>query len=284
MAQSIQDLIAGKQKDIAAKKARASTLKPHDGKHSYRILPSWRGGEEKQFWHDYSMHFVKTVESGQKPAAVYLCVDKTYGKPCEVCESIKKAMAHSSDDAMTKRLKEAQSAQRYLMNVLHLTGTEPGKVQVLELGTTAFEAVCALIGEWGDITDPHTGRDIVITRSGTGLDTKYTVQPAAVTKPVPAAALTQLVNLDEFVAQENPAGEVKALTAVASIIGVTLDTSAPALPKGSSAALASLGSDIEDAEYTAVGTPGASGASSGAATVDADLDADLADLDGLLEG
>lgn len=278
MAQSLQDLIAGKQKDIAAKKARASTLKPADGKHSYRILPSWRGGEEKQFWHDYSMHFIKTVESGAKPAAVYLCVDKTYGKPCEVCESIKKAMAVSADDAMTKRLKDAQSAQRYLMNVLHLTGTEPAKVQVLELGTTAFEAVCALIGEWGDITDiTDKGRDIVITRTGVGMDTKYTVQPAAANKPVPAAAVTQLINLDEFVAQENPAGEVKALTAVGSIIGIMAPAGGTAAPKGN-AALAALSADIEDAEYTTVGTtPGAAGANAAA------VEDDLSDLDGLLD-
>lgn len=278
MAQSLQDLIAGKQKDIAAKKARASTLKPADGKHSYRILPSWRGGEEKQFWHDYSMHFIKTVESGTKPAAVYLCVDKTYGKPCEVCESIKKSMAVSADDSMTKRLKDAQSAQRYLMNVLHLTGPEPTKVQVLELGTTAFEAVCALIGEWGDITDiTDKGRDIVITRTGVGMDTKYTVQPAAANKPVPAAAITQLVNLDEFVAQENPAGEVKALTAVGSIIGIMAPAGGSAAPKGN-AALAALSSDIEDAEFTTV-SPGAAGASTGASAAEDDL----SDLDGLLD-
>lgn len=277
MGLSIQDLIAGKQKDMAAKKMRSATLKPANGKHTYRVLPSWRGGDDKQFWHDYSMHFIKTVESGDKPAAVYVCVDKTYGKPCEVCDAIKKSMAVSADDAMTKRLKEAQSAQRYLLNVLHVTGPEPTKVQVLELGQTAFEALCGMINEYGDITDVAGGKDIIITRTGTGLDTKYTVMPAANNAPVPPKALTELVNLDEFVAQENPAGETKALTAVGTIIGLLPSASAPGV--GSKNALASIGSDIEDAEYAPVS--GAAGASTGTST--ASLDDDLADLDGLLD-
>lgn len=283
MGLSIQDLIAGKQKDMAAKKMRSATLKPAAGKHSYRVLPGWRGGDDKQFYHDYSMHFIKTIESGDKPAAVYVCVDKTYGKPCEVCDAIKKSMAVSADDAMSKRLKEAMSAQRYLMNVLHLTGPEPTKVQVLELGQTAFEAICALIVEYDDITDPTAGRDIIITRTGTGLDTKYTVMPAANNLPVPPAALTQLINLDEFVAQENPAGETKALTAVGSIIGLLPSANAPGVGSKGQNALTSLSHDIEDAEYAPVNS-GAAGATTGAskAQAAADLDADLAGLDDLL--
>lgn len=273
MAVSIQDLIAGKQKDMAAKKARASTLKPAAGQHKYRILPCWRGGDEKQFWHDYAMHFIKTVESGDKPAAVYLCVEKTYGKPCEVCESVKKALSVSHDDAMTKRLKEAGASQRYLMNVLHLTGTEPGKPQILELGQTAFEAICGLFSEYGDITDLNEGVDVIITRTGAGLDTKYTVMPAAKSNPVPASILGQLANLDEFVAQENPAGEVKALTAVGSIIGLLPATTSGTGAKGGHPALNDL-TEIEDAEI--VGSAGKPAAQAS--------DADLDDLDALLEG
>lgn len=275
---SIQDLIAGKQKDMQAKKMRSATLKPQPGKHKYRILPSWRNGEA-QFWHDYAMHFVKTAESGDKPAAVYICADKTFGKPCEVCDAIKKSIAVSVDDAMTKRLKEAQSAQRYLMNVLHLTGPEPTKVQTLEIGQGAFENICVLIGEWGDITDLNTGIDIIIERTGSGLDTKYSVQPASKSAPVAASVLSQLPNLDEFVAQETPAGETKALVAVGQIIGLQAPAANAALPSArSNAALASLSEEAEDAEYTPVG----GGNAQPSATASNGLDDDLSDLDDLL--
>lgn len=273
MGMSIQDLIAGKQKDMAAKKSRTSTLKPLPGKHTYRILPSWRGAGDAQFWHDFSMHFIKTKESGAKPAAVYVCSEKTFGKPCEVCDSIKKLMAVSKDDDMTKTLKEAQSAQRYLMNVLHRSGAEPDKVQTLEVGQGVFESICNLIGEYGDITELASGVDLVITRTGAGLDTKYSVMPAAKSAPVPASIIASLQNLDEFVAQENPAGETKALTAVGTIAGLLPSTSASGTgTKTGHAALAALSNDIDDADFEEVGTKAASAAS----------DADLDELDDLL--
>lgn len=281
MGQSIQDLIAGKQKDMAAKKSRQNTLKPQPGTHTYRIMPSWRGGDEKQFWHDFAAHFIKTPESGTKPAAVYVCSDKTFGKPCEVCEAAKKLMAVSTNDDMTKQLKEALSAQRYLLNVLHLTGTEPEKVQIMEVGTGVFEAICGLIGEYGDITDLNEGTDIKITRTGTGLDTKYTVIPAAKSKPVPAKLMASVPNLDEFVAQENPAGETKALTAVGAIAGLLpSDTASPA-KRGGHPALAALSADVDDAEYETVKpTPRAAASAAAASAQD---DSDLDELDDLLD-
>lgn len=276
---SIQDLIASKQKDMAAKKARQSTLKPQPGKHTYRILPSWRGSDDKQFWHDYAMHYVKTGENADaKPDAVYICIEKTYGKPCEICDAIKKSIAVSTSDSMTKRLKDAHAAQRYLMNVLHITGGEPTKPQVLEVGTGAFEAICNLIGEYGDITDLQEGIDVIITRTGAGLDTKYTVMPAAKSNPVPVSIMSSLTNLDEFVSQENPAGETKALTAVGTIIGLLPAAQGAPVGRQSQAALASLASEVEDAEFTPVG----SGAAEPAAKAAPTIDDDLSDLDELL--
>lgn len=249
----IQALIAAKQKDMAAKKSRQNTIKPLPGKHTYRLLPSWRGGDEKQFWHDFAMHYVKTPQSGDKPAAVYLCVEKTYGKPCDVCDAIQKSIAATDDDKMTDLLKKARAGQRYLLNALHISGSEPSKVQVLEVGQGVFESICELINEYGDITDPDSGIDIVIKREGSGLDTSYTVLPAAKTQPLNKSVLTQLINLDEFVAQETPAGQTKALLAVGEIIGI----SAPAatskgLPASRPAAALPNPEDVDDAEFEPV--------------------------------
>lgn len=279
MATSIQDLIAGKQKDMAAKKSRQNTLKPQPGTHTYRVMPSWRGGDEKQFWHDFAMHFIKTPESAGKPAAVYVCSDKTFGKPCEVCEAAKKLMAVSTNDDQTKQLKEALSAQRYLLNVLHLTGTEPNKVQIMEVGQGVFESICGLIGEYGDITDLNEGTDLKITRTGSGLDTKYTVMPAAKSKPVPASMIANLPNLDEFVAQENPAGETKALTAVGTIVGLLPSAGTP-VKRGGHPALSALSADADDAEFETVKAPVRASAPRAVETDD-DLDG-LDELDDLL--
>jgi hypothetical protein len=272
---NIQELIAKKQKEMAAKKSRQSTLKPQAGKHKYRILPSWKSeSSDGQFWHDYSMHFVKTPDSGDKPAAVYVCADKTYSRPCEVCAVIEKSLATCGDDKLIDMLKKAKSAQRYLLNVLHLTGPEPKKVQVLEVGQGVFNDICNMIGEYGDISDINSGTDLLITREGLGLETKYSVMAAAKSLPVPKEVIAGMINLDDFVAQENPAGQTKAISAVANIIGLTGPVDAPYVPAGrSNLALADM-SDAEDAEFAPVASR------SGGLSAD-DL-ADLDDLDALL--
>lgn len=269
----IQALIAAKQKEMAAKKSRQTTLKPADGKHKYRVLPSWRSNGDSQFWHDFSMHFIKTPDSPDKPT-VYVCVDKTFGKPCDVCEAIRKSMGRCGDDKLTEFLKKAQSSQRYLLNVLHLTGSEPTKPQVMEVGQSVFEDICAIIGEYGDITSLDDGTDVIIERKGSGLDTKYSVMAAAKSQPVVKSVLSGLINLDDFVAQENPANQAKALGAVGNIMGI-MAPATTAIPVGRGhAALADL-SDADDAEFTTV-------SSAPSALSAGDLD-DLDDLDALLE-
>jgi len=267
----IQALIAAKQKEMAAKKTRQNTIKPLPGKHTYRLLPSWRGGDDKQFWHDFGMHFIKTPQSGDKPAAIYLCVEKTYGKPCDVCDAIQKSLAATGDDKMVEMLKKGRSGQRYLMNVLHVTGSEPNKVQVMEVGQTVFDSICEFISEYGDITDPDSGMDIVIKREGTGMDTSYQVLPAGKTQPLNKAVLSQLINLDEFVSQETPAGQTKALVAVGEIIGIAAPVAGKAaLPAAGRPALPPV-DEAEDAEFETV-------TSAAAVPTDSELD----ELDELL--
>lgn len=280
MGMSIQDLIANKQREMVAKKGRQNTLKPATGKHTYRVLPSWRGGDEKQFWHDFGQHFIRTQESADKVAAVYVCAEKTYGKPCEVCAAIRKSLAVSSDDKMSETLKKAFSNQRYLLNVLHLTGPEPDKVQIMEVGQGVFDSICEMVGEYGDITDPNGGSDIVIKREGSGIDTKYTVMKSATSKPVPPSALKDLPNLDDYVATENPTGELKALTAVGTIIGVMPSDARAALGSRAHPALKDLSEEAEEADFAPV--TGASKAGAKVDVSDIDLD-DLDDLDALLD-
>lgn len=274
MGLSIQDLIAKKQKEMAAKKQRQNTLKPAAGKHAYRILPGAYGGMEGQFWHDFGAHFIKTPASADKPEAVYICTEKTFGKSCPVCDAIRKSIGVTDDDKMLEMLKKAHSAQRYLLNVLHLTGPEPKKVQVLEVGQGVFDSICELIQEYGDITDVDSGIDIVIKREGTGLDTSYSVLPAAKSQPFPKEVLANRIDLDEFVAQENPAGETKALTAVGGIIGILPPAGKPALPGSEARPKLTDMSDAEDGDYEPA-TPTRSG------PADDELDG-LDDLDDLL--
>lgn len=227
-----------------------------------------------QFWHDFGAHFIKTPNSADKPEAVYICTEKTFGKPCPVCDAIRKSIGVTDDDKMIEMLKKAHSAQRYLMNVLHLTGPEPKKVQVLEVGQGVFDSVCELIQEYGDITNVDNGIDIVIKREGTGLDTSYSVLPAAKSQPFPKEVLANRISLDDFVSQENPAGETKALTAVGGIIGILPPAAGKSLPGSESRPKLSDMSEAEEGEFESA-TPSRSAPSKD------ELD-ELDDLDDLL--
>lgn len=214
------------------------TIKPEPGRGRYRILPGWRkpdaaGNVDPTFYHDFGQHFIKDAAGTLK--AVYICTEKTYGKECDYCrmlaDAITATQSNGGGDEMVNRLKNAQSKSRILLNVLHLDGKTPTVPQILEIAPSVFdgkrsrgggEAVGGIVGlfsEWPNLLDPNTGHDIIIERSGNGLDTQYSVQIAGSSKPVPAEALEKLNDLDKFVAQESAERARKALVQIAAISG-----------------------------------------------------------------
>ncbi|MET2951259.1 hypothetical protein ABXV18_24565 [Vibrio owensii] len=216
---SIQELIAKKQKEIQAKKGRTRPFKFPVGKTKIRLLPSWRGGEDPQFFHDFGSHYIKNDKG--ETEAVYVCTEKTFGGECEICKAIGLGIKGAHDDETIELLKEANSGQQYLMNAL-IRGDANHKDPVLiAAGIGIFEAICEIIAEYGDITDLNEGVDLTISREGSGRnDTKYTVIPAAKSEKVSKEMMGKVINLDEYVAQENEAGLHKALTAVGSASGL----------------------------------------------------------------
>lgn len=213
---SLMDILRQKRNAMSRGK---KTIKPNPGRNRYRILPSWTGDATQAFFHDFGQHFIKDTANELK--AVYMCVDKTYGRPCAICDQISKGILASGDDATTKALEGAKSAQRILLNVLELEGDQPDTPQVLEIGPGVFAPILALFDEWGeDLIDLEKGQDIVITREGTGLSTRYTVQVAAKSKPVNPAVMKKINNLDDFVAQESEEVARRAIGAVSQVAGI----------------------------------------------------------------
>lgn len=218
---SLMDILRQKKNAMSRGK---KTIKPNPGRNLYRILPGWRpvdaeGNQDPTFYHDFGQHYIKDTAGEMK--AVYMCVDKTYGRPCAICDHVAKAIVASPDDAVTKALEQAKSGQRILLNVLELDGEQPDTPQVLEVGTGIFGQILSLFEEWGEeMIDLSKGQNIVITREGSGLSTKYTTQVAAKSKPVNPSVMAKITNLDEFVAQESEEVARRALGAVSSVSGV----------------------------------------------------------------
>lgn len=307
----LREKLAAKKKAIQASSGqRADILRIPMGKHKFRILPAHpKKGDDAPFWADFGLHYVKSEEkdatSGRnKVKAVYVCVDKTFDKPCDVCAAIEEAARHATTDDQLELIEDAKCKRaEVLVNVLHRSSSDKAGVpQILQMTPTTFEKVIDIMEEYPELLSLDGGVDLVITREGTGLNTKYTVMPAAKSAPVDASVLDQMTDLEEFVQQEHDEGLKKALSAVNATVGLLVDRTptaakaigAPAKSSGTSiaddddmmAVMDEVVDDIEDAEFEVVeakrtGTDDAPIASTPSGADLDDIDDLLADLDDL---
>ncbi len=250
---------------IAQRKAQTSRLKtlaPAAGRNRYRILPSWRNiakapshlsDEEKglwasQFYIDFAQHFLKDATGAIK--AVALCTDKTYGRPCSICDEVARGIVNSEDDLSKARMEEAKSGGKVLMNVLHLDGPTPNQVQVLALSPGTFNGkksvggVVSLFTDWPSLVafggNAQGCADIIVDKSGTGKEgTVYNVSAIPTSITLDPSVMANIIDLDTFVAAEdNSASAARALAAVSSITGLLPAPQRPSLTAAAAAAFA----------------------------------------------
>jgi hypothetical protein len=248
------------------KGASGKAIKPKEGRNVYRILAPtvdvapWVG-EGGQFWADLGVHWIKSEKEG-KPLAVVGDCDAVYQQPSVINTAIDMAIG-SALDQDSKELYESWKARKsVLINVLDRGNAD--NEEVLELTGTTFGKVLDLITLYADsgidITDPIHGQDIIIQRTGKGLNTNYDVAiaplaPGASFKPVTKEQLSKATDLHAFIAQNFFRGEEqKALNAIAQIAGVAVPklagpTSAPSLaaPRTPTPALTAASAVVEDA-------------------------------------
>ena len=248
---ALLELLKKKKQDMAASK-RGRAAKIPDGNSRWRFMPSWRG-EGQQFWHDFGQHFIKDATDTMQ--AVYVCVDKTFGKPCDICTAVAHGIKSSVDDATMKALTDARSAGRVLVNGLQLDSSEPHKMEVVEMPPTVFEQLVSICAEWeedGQTALGIDGKDIIINRSGKGKLTKYTVQVGAKATVIPASVCDKLHDLDAYVQQESSEQALRALNSVRTVAGLL---AAPARPSGLPAAAGGAAMLEEDDPYATAAAP-----------------------------
>lgn len=148
----------------------ASFDKLEKGKNVRRILPP--KGDNDVFWSEGFLHFGLGTD-GKKTVT---CLE-TYGegKKCPVCryvEELKKSK-NKEDKQLADKIRRVK---RTYVAVLNRDADEE-KPLVLPIGQTIMKQVIDLIcdPDYGDITDFNEGRDITITKSGSGLNTEYSV-------------------------------------------------------------------------------------------------------------
>jgi hypothetical protein len=236
---------AKQQKAALAKRERNLTLKP--GSQRIVLMPGWSPEQREVFFHAYGAHYVKNAAG--EVQAFLPCPNASFGEPCPVCDAVATAIKNSPSDEMTEMLKEAKSGKRFLINVLALDGEEPNTPKTLEVPKVVFENIVGLMEDWGEaIFDPENPTIISIEKTGKGLGTRYTVQVSPKKHKLPAAALSQIPNLEEAVRAYSDEDIKRALGAVHAAAGLLPAADVPRTASTAPRLAHSRPADVEDAK------------------------------------
>lgn len=168
--------------------------KPKSGENRIRILPPW--SPEGMFYKRLYVHFRVGADN-----RMVVCPSKTsgYKSPCPICEYIDKNL-HSGSIQEQSEASEMFARQQFLYNIVDLRDPDSG-VHVYSSGVKVWNMLINFFNseDYGDFTDPETGRDILLTKQGEGRQTTYIIIPSvkqtAIANP---EWLDQLHDLDKF--------------------------------------------------------------------------------------
>lgn len=146
--------------------------KPKDGRNVIRILPPAEDSEDPIYFAFAYMHY--NVGSGKRSVP---CL-RTKKEECYLCE-VKEKMLRSENPKRIKAAKELNARKRYLMYIIDRSAEAVGP-QLFAFGPKIHKPIIQLFKDpdYGDITSPDEGYDIIINREGAKMDTEYQVRPA----------------------------------------------------------------------------------------------------------
>ncbi len=140
------------------KKSENSTKwRPQEGDQTVRILPTEDGDPFKEYHFHYNV--------GKNPGI--LCPKKNHGEDCPICEFASQLWrdgVQSNNDTAKREAKKLFVRKRYFSPIL-VRGQESKGVKVWSYGKTAYETLLGYVldPDYGDITHPETGTDLVLT-------------------------------------------------------------------------------------------------------------------------
>lgn len=148
--------------DIESRSNRGPFFTPQEGRNVIRVLPTWAEG--KRFYVKIYGHWINAKKTS------YLCLNKMKGEKCYLCE----VMEVLRDAGERKKAGQLTPSVRYHMQVIDRKNPEAG-VQIFNAGSTIFQSIGLLLDDedWKDLLDLEKGTDLVLERTGQGLDTDY---------------------------------------------------------------------------------------------------------------
>ena len=214
-----------KKVDISKLAARLNELNEHsnrdrngslnflsikDGRNVIRILPPTDNMES--FGEEVWVHYGVGKSEKNKRGSMVVC-PTTHGEdnPCPVCEAVKElyALSLNRDDEYSKQARSLGRKRRIYYNAISRDedlseyelreedgkkvwynkkeGKQESPVKVLATGIGVYKAIISLIvdPEYGDVTDPEEGLDLIITKTGSGqFNTNYDVKTVRKESPI----------------------------------------------------------------------------------------------------
>ena len=178
------------------KKEDSAFWRPQDGEQTVRIVPTPDGDPFKEYWFHYNL--------GKNPG--FLSPYRNFGVADPLNDFVRQLFNEGTDGSI-KQAKDLMARQRFFAPVL-VRGEEEKGVRIWGFGKMAYQELLNLVlnPEYGDITDPDTGTDLVI---------KYGKPPGAqypqttITPRRRSSPLCEDIQgmLDEWLAGEDSAGD-----------------------------------------------------------------------------
>jgi len=139
-----------------AGKSNDTKWRPSEGDQTIRILPTKDGDPFKEFHFHYNV--------GKNPGI--LCPKKNYGEHCPICDfasNLWRDGVENNDDQTKNAAKKLFARKRYYSPIL-VRGQETSGVKIWAYGKTAYQTLLGYVldPDYGDITDPEAGTDIVL--------------------------------------------------------------------------------------------------------------------------
>ena len=154
--------------------------KPVQGANRIRVLP-YDSEDGNFFFHSVLHHGFRDSEGNRR---AYPCLARLNKNKCPVCQVIG-YYDNVVDTDIEKIIREIRPSHSYLMNVINRKDAS-AKVQMYSATPPVARVLVNSFAEedFGDITDPKQGRDVLITATGERLTRRYEVQISPRITPV----------------------------------------------------------------------------------------------------
>ncbi len=189
----------------AMKKKRAEIgqskyWQPKEGKNQIRILPPY--SDEGVWMYELALHYGFTDAEDRKRA--YPCMRQWKQEKCPACDAIAEL---KKVDGGSKAADRLRARSKYYVNLIDRRVGED-KVFIYGFSGKMMNEILSYDDDedYGDLTNPKKGFDIILEKTGSGLTTRYAIRIKP--KSTPAGDFPDLFDLEAEVPNEITAREM----------------------------------------------------------------------------